>query len=122
MYQITVEGRFSAAHRHLLPPGESGLHGHDFLVRVQLEGERLVNDVLIDFHDLEVELRELLGEVDHRDLATHPAFAGREATPAALARWLHDRLIGRFPPGDPVRLAWVELSDGEATAARYSSG
>ena len=123
MYEVTVEGKFSAAHRHPLPAGRGdAVHGHDFLVLVRIAGEHLEDDVLVDFHDVEVALEDHLGELHYRDLNEHPDFAGRAATPAALARWLHDRLSPHVARYDGLRLSSVEVRDTATTGARYEAG
>lgn len=113
MYEITVEGRFSAAHRHPLPGRAPSLHGHDFLVLVRVRGADLQDDVLVDFHDVETRLKQELARLGHRDLSGDPEL-GPHATPAVIARWLYRRL----EPGVPA-LASVEVRDGENTGARY---
>lgn len=120
MYEITIEGRFTAAHRHRAPAELDGrIHGHDFLVRVAAGGETLVEDVLLDFHALERSLGSVLRELSHRELGAHPEFTDREPVPAALARFIHDRLAASAPLPEAVRLLWVEVHDTETTGARY---
>jgi 6-pyruvoyltetrahydropterin/6-carboxytetrahydropterin synthase len=112
VYEIEVEGRFSAVHRHPEGPDAPGgpdaprRHGHDFRVIARVRGEALRDDVLVDFHAVETELGRILADLDHTDLG--------ERTPAALARSIHDRLKPAVPG-----LAAVEVRDTERSGARY---
>ncbi|MDK2795000.1 MAG: 6-pyruvoyltetrahydropterin/6-carboxytetrahydropterin synthase [Archaeoglobaceae archaeon] len=61
---VGVSESFSAAHS--IPGHEKcgRIHGHNFLVSVEVEGE-LKNGMIIDFFDLKRILREILGKFDH---------------------------------------------------------
>lgn len=120
MYEITVEGRFSAAHRHRGAGNGRDVHGHDFLVLARVAGEALVDDVLVDFHDVELSLKRHLTELHYRDLDALGLFPGREATPLVIARWLFERLQGDVALQAGASLTAIEVRDGEWTGARYS--
>lgn len=68
MYMITKEFRFEAAHR--LTKGYKGkcanIHGHSWIIKVQLEGEKLdEHDMLTDFGSLK-KFRDWIDEkLDH---------------------------------------------------------
>lgn len=66
--RIGVSEKFSAAHS--IPGHEKcgRLHGHNFRVEVEIEGEVKENGMVMDFYDLKKHLREVLSEFDHRIL------------------------------------------------------
>ena len=65
MMRIGVSEKFSSA--HYIPEhwkcGE--VHGHNFKVEVEVEGE-LKDGMVMDFYDLKKELKEVLKEFDHK--------------------------------------------------------
>ncbi len=66
--RIGVSERFSAAHS--IPGHErcGRLHGHNFRVEVEIEGDIWENGMVMDFYDLKKHLKEVLSEFDHRIL------------------------------------------------------
>ena len=72
----------------------------------------------IDFHDLKAMTWEILKELDHRYLNELPAFQKQNPTAENLARYIHERLAERLPPGR-VKLDQVRVWESETTAASY---
>ncbi len=66
--RIGVSETFSAA--HFIPEHwKCGkIHGHNFKVEVEIEGEVKDNGMVMDFLDLKKVLKEILNEFDHRIL------------------------------------------------------
>jgi len=64
--RIGVSETFSSA--HFIPEHwKCGkIHGHNFKVEVEVEGEVKENGMVMDFLDLKKELKEVLKEFDHR--------------------------------------------------------
>jgi 6-pyruvoyltetrahydropterin/6-carboxytetrahydropterin synthase len=111
VYEVSVEGRFSAAHRLRGYRGDcERLHGHNYRVRAAVSVPDLGPDGLaLDFRDLKAAMREVLAELDHRHLnADVPEFAEGRLNPSAenLARFIFERLAGRELPNRarPVRI------------------
>jgi len=111
VYEVSVEGHFSAAHRLRGYRGDcERLHGHNYRVRAAVGVPELGADGLaLDFRDLKTALREILAELDHRHLnADVPEFAEGAQNPSAenLARYVFERLAGRRLPNGarPVRV------------------
>ncbi|ADC65591.1 6-pyruvoyl tetrahydropterin synthase and hypothetical protein [Ferroglobus placidus DSM 10642] len=64
--RIGVSEVFSAAH-YIPEHWKCGkIHGHNFKVEVEIEGEVKENGMVMDFLDLKKELKEVLKEFDHR--------------------------------------------------------
>ncbi len=64
--RIGVSEKFSAAHS--IPGHEKcgRVHGHNFRVEVEIEGDVRENGMVMDFFDLKKHLKEVLVEFDHR--------------------------------------------------------
>ena len=67
MYSVTVEGDFSAAHNLRNYKGKcEKLHGHNYKVRLTVEGASLdKSGMLVDFTDLKNILESVLSKFDH---------------------------------------------------------
>ena len=119
MYEISVRGHFSAAHRLRDYPGScASLHGHNWEVTVLIRGDRLdALGMLVDFRDVKKAVRETLAELDHVDLNTLAAFRRRNPTSENLARHIHEgmsrRLHGSRYAVDSIRVA--ETADSAVT-------
>lgn len=121
MYEVTVEQTFSAAHhlRHYTGPCEHQ-HGHNFKVRVTIEGEQLNQaGMLVDFVDVKRVLREIMAIVDHRDLNDIPPFdAEKNPTAENIAEFFHTRLTAGLA-NPAVRVREVRIWETEKQSASY---
>jgi 6-pyruvoyltetrahydropterin/6-carboxytetrahydropterin synthase len=104
LYEVTVEGHFSAAHNLREYQGDcERLHGHNYLVRVSVRTEKLGADGLgVDFRDLKAALAGVLDELDHKYLNEDVAeFGAGKLNPTTenLAKFVFDRLAGGRLPG-----------------------
>lgn len=62
---------FEAAHALLGHPKCGFTHGHTYTLEVMVEGKRQgVWGFVIDFHDLDQEVKKVLSYYDHKDLST----------------------------------------------------
>jgi len=123
MYSLEVETEFAAAHclRHYRGRCEN-LHGHNWRVRLAVDGGRLDGvGLLVDFGLLRQWLREETEALDHRFLNELPPFLEDNPTSENLARHLALRVAARLPGGVRVRCVRVWES-GQASAAYYPDG
>ena len=119
MYEVTVEGRFAAAHNLRGYAGDcERLHGHNWRVRAAVRTEQIAADgMAVDFRDLKRALAAVLDELDHRYLNKDvPAFAEGKDNPTTenLARMIFERLgaVGRLPANVRVERVTVWESPG----------
>ena len=70
MYKLEVESWFSSAHQLREYKGKcENLHGHNWKVKLQLEGEELNSlGMLVDFTDAKRILSGLMDRLDHKFL------------------------------------------------------
>lgn len=121
MFQITVEDSFAAAHRLRGYQGKcQQIHGHNYRVRVSLEGEQLDDTgLLVDFSDLKRLLDELLEPLDHRLLNEVPPFDTLNPTAENLARYLYDELSRQLASRPGLRVAEVRVWETERASAAF---
>ena len=60
-----VSAHFSASHVILSDQYEEGLHGHNYLVEIEIEGNIDTDDILVDFIFLEKLLSQAISNWDH---------------------------------------------------------
>ncbi|MGH9488212.1 MAG: 6-carboxytetrahydropterin synthase QueD [Terriglobales bacterium] len=123
MYAITVEETFSSGHALRGYRGKcENPHGHNYRVRVRLEGPRL-NPIglLYDFKDLKSFLRRETEAWDHQYLNDLEAF--REQNPSAenMARHLFEKLQMALQGNtEGVEVESVTVFETDTTSAVYS--
>lgn len=118
---LRVRGDFAAAHalRNYEGPCES-LHGHNFGVEVEVEGDRLDEDVQIvcDFKVLKREMKEVLATLDHHDLNALAPFLKDNPSSENLARHIYLALEKRLS-SNGVRMRAVTVSESPGSSATY---
>ncbi|MHC4914053.1 MAG: 6-carboxytetrahydropterin synthase QueD [Planctomycetota bacterium] len=118
MYEVSVEGRFSAAHNLREYRGDcERLHGHNYRVRAAVRvAEPGADGLAVDFRDLKAALGEVLDGLDHKYLNQDVhEFAEGQMNPTTenLARFVFDRLASRqLPEGAGVSEVTVWESPG----------
>ncbi len=97
-WQIFKEFRFEAAHRLPHHDGKcSRLHGHSWIGRVYLKGDRLIDagakqGMVMDFSDLGDYIQPLLDHyLDHYYL--NESLNLESPTSEAIARWIYEQLV-----------------------------
>jgi 6-pyruvoyltetrahydropterin/6-carboxytetrahydropterin synthase len=117
MYTITKEYHFSASHR-LFGLAEdhpcSRLHGHNYVVEVELQSERL-NDAgfVRDYHELDTLKTYIDDKIDHRHL--NDIFGDDGTTAEKLAKHFYDWCKEKWPEVSAVR-----VKETPKTCAVYS--
>jgi 6-pyruvoyltetrahydropterin/6-carboxytetrahydropterin synthase len=118
-FEITTTREFSAAHQLRLYDGSlEPLHGHNWRVKVSVAGELDAIGVVMDFHELERLVDELIVPMHNRHLNDLPAFATLNPTAENVARHVGQAL--RLPAG--VSLACVEVWETSGNSAIYRAG
>jgi 6-pyruvoyltetrahydropterin/6-carboxytetrahydropterin synthase len=120
MFEISVKGHFSAAHRLVGYDGSCARpHGHNWEVEVFVRGsEPDALGLLLDFRDVKRALADVLAELDHQDLNGLPAFVGRNPSSEHLAHHLYDALSSRLN-GPRCRVTRVAVSETPGSRASY---
>ncbi|UVK76871.1 MAG: 6-carboxy-5,6,7,8-tetrahydropterin synthase [Sodalis sp. Fse] len=107
---------FESAHRlHYVPLGHKcgRLHGHSFLVRIEINGEVDPHTGwIIDFADLETVCQSLLNQLDHHYLNDIPGL--ENPTSEMLAHWIWQKLKPQLP-----QLSGVTIKETCTTGCVY---
>jgi 6-pyruvoyltetrahydropterin/6-carboxytetrahydropterin synthase len=125
VYEVSVEGRFSAAHNLREYQGDcERLHGHNYQVRAAVRvAETGADGLAVDFRDLKAALGEVLEDLDHRYLNEDvPDFAEGKMNPTTenLARFVFDRLAARELSAG-VRVSAVTVWESPGCSVTYRS-
>jgi 6-pyruvoyltetrahydropterin/6-carboxytetrahydropterin synthase len=123
-WRLTIDEAFCASHQLRNYNGKcEHLHGHNFGVSVEVEGETLdpAVEILVDFGDLKRLTREAVDMLDHAHLNDLPVFSRHNPSSENIARHIYLDLKGRLVALAPhVRLKSVSVSEKGTSRATYS--
>lgn len=121
MYEVSVEQTFAAAHalRHYKGACEN-LHGHNFRVQVTLEGETLDEaGMLVDFMDVKALMRQIMSQLDHKNLNEVPPFdALKNPSAENIAEYFFHHMSEALA-GTPARVREVKIWETDIQSAAY---
>jgi 6-pyruvoyltetrahydropterin/6-carboxytetrahydropterin synthase len=94
MFELSVEGTFSAAHQVRGYPGDcAGVHGHTYTVEVKVRMRKLDKlGMAMDFRRLKVALNKILKELDHKNLNKLSFFKNHNATAEWIAVFIYKKM------------------------------
>ncbi len=102
MYSLTVRDHFMIAHSfkgEIFGPAQA-MHGATYVVDCSFNRAGLDPDgLVVDIGLASQALKELLGEMNYRNLDELPEFSGRNTTTEFLAREIFDRMVQRIADG-----------------------
>jgi 6-pyruvoyltetrahydropterin/6-carboxytetrahydropterin synthase len=116
-FAITSTRTFSAAHQLRLYDGSlEPLHGHNWKVKITVAAPKLDQiGVVMDFHNLDHQLDQILKPLHNHHLNDTPAFQALNPSTENVA--LHIGQSLRLPPG--VNLTSVEVWETDVNSAVY---
>ena len=116
MYKITKKLEVAGAHKLELPYESkcSNLHGHNWIITVELQSEELTNyGMVMDFTHIKRLIHEPL---DHSYI--NEVIPGMNPTAENIAKWIADTLTGEFE-GIYVVCTRVEVEESPNNTAIY---
>lgn len=121
MYELTVESAFEAAHLIKNYPGKcANLHGHNWIVEVIVQGEKLNElGILVDFKILKEKLNQILAELDHKYLNELEIFAEQNPTAENLAKEIFDEFSMADIFNDDTKLKAVKIQESPKSCVTY---
>jgi 6-pyruvoyltetrahydropterin/6-carboxytetrahydropterin synthase len=124
MFEVSVEAGFAAAHQLRNYRGKcENLHGHNYKVRVTVQGEELNSiGLLADFTELKAALREISEFLDHKFLNEIPPFTEINPSAENVAKYICDELQKSLNEGSsevPVKIAEVKVWETDTSTATY---
>ncbi len=122
MFQVSVEESFSAGHALRGYKGKcENPHGHNYKVRVTLEGAGLDSvGLLYDFVHLKQIIHDVIHAVDHKFLNDQTPFDRINPSAENIARYFYDetsKQMRQQPNG--ARIASITVWETDTTAATY---
>ena len=122
MFEIAVEQGFASAHALRNYKGRcENVHGHNWKVRVVIQGEKLdETGMLVDFLDVKSFMGEILDRIDHQFLNEIPPFDSINPSAENIAEYFYQQLTGKFAETPvPVRVREVKIWETEIQSATY---
>lgn len=120
-YRITTEAVFTAGHALRLPDGGyEPTHSHDWPVAVTVESEELdAMACVMDFHELEKIVADVLEPWRGKHLNDVPPFAGQAINPSAerVAEQIARAVAAKLPQG--VSLTEARIGEAKGCTAVY---
>ena len=122
MFEVTVEQTFAAGHALRNYKGKcENVHGHNYRVRVTVQGASLDNTgLLVDFGDVKRLMGGAIDYLDHRFLNDLPPFDEINPSAENIAKYFYDRVSGGMP--DAVRISEVQVWETDTSSAIYRPG
>lgn len=99
MFQVSVEETFSSGHALRGYKGKcENVHGHNYRVRISVEGPALDNiGLLVDFTHVKKVMREIIGRLDHQFLNDLEPFQTVNPSAENLAKYFYDETVKGLP-------------------------
>ncbi len=123
MFEVTVEDTFAAGHALRGYRGKcENPHGHNYKVRVTLEGESLDNiGLLYDFKDLKSVMGDIIDRLDHQFLNDIEPFQQQNPSAENLARYFYQTTNSKLRSATDgrVRVKNVTVWETDTTTATY---
>jgi len=122
MFEVTVEETFAAGHALRGYRGKcENVHGHNYKVRVVVEGEKLDSaGLLFDFAELRRRMQDVIEALDHRFLNDLPPFTEINPSAENIARYFYEQLTERLAASaNGARLREVVVFESDTTTATY---
>ncbi len=122
MFQVSVDETFSSGHALRGYKGKcENPHGHNYKVRVTVEGPELDSiGLLSDFTGVKRVLREVIAGVDHKFLNDQAPFDVINPSAENIAKYFYDQIAGQVRDlGSGARIASITVWETDTTAATY---
>ena len=124
MFEVTVEQTFAAGHALRNYHGKSeDVHGHNYRVRVTVEGQQLDSTgLLVDFLEVNRLITGAVGYLDHRFINDLAPFDEINPSAENLAKYFYDESNTRLKSvtSGRVRVKNVTVYETDTTTATYS--
>jgi len=122
MFELTVDEDFSSGHALRGYKGKcENVHGHNYKVRVTLEGPQLDSiGLLCDFTHLKRVMREIIAGVDHKFLNDQAPFDAINPSAENLAKYFYEETARQMKTAaEGARVKSVTIWETDTTSASY---
>jgi len=120
VFEVSIDYSFSAGHALRDYKGKcENTHGHNYKVRVSVEGEQLDSTgLLLDFIDLRDAVKGVVDRLDHQFLNEVAPFDQLNPSAENIARYFSDQLDSRVSQNG-ARLQAVTVWETDTSFATY---
>jgi 6-pyruvoyltetrahydropterin/6-carboxytetrahydropterin synthase len=121
MFEVAVEQTFAAGHALRNYKGKcENVHGHNFKVRVVIEGEKLdETGLLVDFLDVKAAMQKIIDRLDHVFLNDVAPFDVKNPSAENIAEYFYQEMARSLRETVPVRIRDVKVWETEVQSATY---
>ena len=121
MFEVAVEQTFAAGHALRNYKGKcENVHGHNFKVRVVIEGEKLdETGLLVDFLDIKAAMCSIVERLDHVFLNDIAPFDVKNPSAENIAEYFYQEMARSLRETVPVRIREVKVWETEVQSATY---
>jgi 6-pyruvoyltetrahydropterin/6-carboxytetrahydropterin synthase len=121
MFEVAVEQTFAAGHALRNYKGKcENVHGHNFKVRVVIEGEKLdETGLLVDFLDVKAAMQKIIDRLDHVFLNDVAPFDVKNPSAENIAEYFYQEMARSLRETVPVRIREVKVWETEVQSATY---
>ena len=122
MFEVSVDETFAAGHALRGYKGKcENVHGHNYGVRVTLEGDALDSiGLLYDFVHLKQMIKDAIQALDHRFMNEIPPFDTINPSAENIAKYFYEQAAQKLPKAvNGARLASVTVWESDTTYATY---
>ena len=122
MYEISVDESFAAAHNLRDYHGKcEDLHGHNYKVRVVLEGKELDSTgLLYDFVHLKQVIQAVIRSLDHKYLNELAPFDALNPSAENIAKHIYEEMAKHLLKSpNAARVSGVTVWETDSSAATY---
>jgi len=121
MFKLIVKKEFSSAHiLHGHPGNCKRMHGHNWLVEAEVEGDN-TNEIgmVIDFKDIKNNLKEIISSLDHQFLNDLEPFINENPTAENISKYIYKELSNNINT-DNIKVSKIKLWETSNAAVTYT--
>jgi 6-pyruvoyltetrahydropterin/6-carboxytetrahydropterin synthase len=121
MFEVTVEQTFAAGHALRNYRGKcENVHGHNYRVRVTVQGDRLdATGLLVDFLDVNRLISGTVEYLDHRFINDLPPFDQLNPSAENIAKYFYEKVSGGLKSEVAARVSEVQVWETDVSSAVY---
>ncbi|MCC6364076.1 MAG: 6-carboxytetrahydropterin synthase QueD [Bryobacterales bacterium] len=125
MFEVSVEDTFAAGHSLRNYRGKcENVHGHNYRVRITLEGEDVdpVTGLLVDFVEVKRILRKTMAYLDHQFINDLPPFTELNPSAENIAKYFCEEVqkgLNEGAAAASVRIQAVTVWETDTSVASY---
>lgn len=109
MYTLNLKHHFDAAHHLLNYKGKcANLHGHRWVVEIEIKTKKLLNDMVVDFKDL----KKIIDKLDHKYLNEELDF---NPTAEKISKYIYKQILPIVTPLSKVKITIWESPEASIT-------